>query len=115
MSEKMMVIDFTDTGEVEAMHRDAFDLGFLGMQDIQRASDIRFHVPSQTWAIHLREGDSFVQVPPSWLSGFPSYETAREFEVKFLEQCRMLGLDPRLPVLGAVARTMRKTAADFLK
>lgn len=107
MSEKMMVIDFAPTGEVTAMHRDEFNLAFLGNQKIERASDIKFDDTKQLWAIHLKDGDGFVANPPDWLSGFPTYDSARDFEVRFLEQCRVLSIDPRLPIMGAIARTMR--------
>lgn len=116
MDDKMMVIDISATGEVAAMHRDQFSLGFLGDQEIERASDIKFNSATQRWAIHLKQGDGFVENPPEWLSGFAQYDEARKFEVKFLETCRMLSIDPLAPLSGGLASIMRKTTpADFLQ
>lgn len=113
--EKMMTISFSETGEVNALHRDEFNLAFLGSQEIDRASDIRFDAETQRWGIHLRTKDGFVEQPPPHLAGFLSYDTARQFEVRFLEQCRMLSIDPLLPLSSALGSVMRKTSpADFL-
>ncbi len=47
------VIDFLPNGHVEAMHNDAFTLAFLGRQNIERATEIKFNEESQKWDIHL--------------------------------------------------------------
>lgn len=88
-----MVIDFTETGMVQSMHRDEFDLGFLGDKSIARASDIRFCETTQLWDIWLlRKGQQ------EWLCadarGLPAYDVARSIEVAWLDQCRLAGVDP---------------------
>lgn len=83
-----LVYDFSPQGKVQGMHHDCFNLGFLGAQSIQRASDIRFDTDTQTWGIWLAQGEEFVSPAPA-LSGFNSYETARKFEVQALNACRL--------------------------
>lgn len=95
-----MVIDFTPDGGAEAMHREnILDLGFLGKQEITRASDIRFDSEKQTWGIWpsvdcLPEGEGFCSPdgfvpPPKYADGFTSYETARQVEIAWFERCRL--------------------------
>ena len=48
-----MVIDFTEDGQAQSLHRDELDLGFLGKKVIERATLIEFDVTSQTWQISL--------------------------------------------------------------
>lgn len=109
-----MVIDFAPSGAVEAMHREnVLDLGFLGRQEIIRATDIRFDAGTQTWGIWPRkpkaeldremaenghhEAEDFVPPPCKEATGFQSYETAREVEIRWLEYCRLVGADPATP------------------
>lgn len=94
-TDNFMVIDFTPEGTVEAMHRDRFDLGFLGRQSIHRASDIRFNEDAQSWDIWLAKGDTFVPVEQA--TGFESYDDARRMEVRWLEFCRLHDLSPFSP------------------
>ncbi len=94
-----MVIDFAPTGAVEAMHREnVLNLAFLGAQKITRATDIRFDTASQKWGIWPRkpgaEDEVFLPPPCAAATGFDSYETARDVEVRWLEQCRLLGVEP---------------------
>jgi hypothetical protein len=88
-----IVIDFAPDGAVEAMHRDEFDLGFLGAKSIARASEIEFNEETQLWDIWLiRPGK------PRWLSqearGFSAYDVARSVEVAWLDRCRAEGVEP---------------------
>lgn len=89
------VIDITEDGTVSAMHNDKFNIGFLGPQKITRASDIRFHEDTQDWQIWLFVGelthndDGYIH---SLVSGFPTYESARKFEVKWLNEARLQSL-----------------------
>lgn len=89
-----MVIDFRADGAVEAMHRDQFDLSFLGKQDISRASDIKFDSDTQLWDIHVAEGEAFIMVAEA--KGFPTYDEARRMEVRWFEACRLHSI----PALG---------------
>ena len=88
----MMVVSFEPTGGVTAMHRDAFPLGFLGKQRIERASEIVFDEASQTWDLHVRVGSGFV--PVSEARGFDTYDGARMMEVRWFEMSRLHGVDP---------------------
>ncbi len=94
MKTNFMVISFDQTGEVNAMHRDQFDLGFLGNQKIERASDIRFDEDSQLWDIWLLEGPG-ARLPriTSAARGFNTYEQARDVEVAWLEGVALLGVE----------------------
>ncbi len=88
MSTDFTVIEFTESGEVTAMHRDSFSLGFLGKQSISRASEIMFNEDTQRWDIHLAspENGTFFPTPAS---GFVGYNEARDVEVAWLENCRL--------------------------
>lgn len=87
-----MVLDFSPTGQVQAMHRDAFPLSFLGKQSISRASDIRHDEATDTWAINVAVGDQFV--PVKGADGFATYESARRMEVRWFEMCRIHSITP---------------------
>lgn len=94
-----MVIDFAPTGAVQAMHREnVLNLAFLGKQKIVRATDIRFDTDSQKWGIWPRkpgaEAEDFMPPPCDAATGFDSYESARDVEIRWLEQCRLLGVEP---------------------
>jgi hypothetical protein len=111
-----MAITFEPTGTVHAMHRDEFDLGFLGRQEIKRASEIKFHDDSQKWDIH---------VPPcadatadQWytfheIRGFSAYNSARKFEVLWLEHCAKDGIAPLSTYGMELAATLRAKYGDF--
>lgn len=90
-------VDFSPTGEVQAMHReDVFDLSFLGKMKVFRASDIRFDEASQSWGIHLAADDSGTKFnnPVPEATGFASYAQARDIEVHWLETARGLCVAP---------------------
>jgi hypothetical protein len=83
-----VILDFTPDGRAQALHRDDFDLGFLGLKKVERATDIRFNEKTQLWDICLPDGQGgFEAIPDSM--GLPSYETARNVEVDWLDGCRL--------------------------
>lgn len=94
-----IVISVSPDGVVEGMHRDEFDLSFLGAQKIVRASDIRFQETSQRWRIwvNLQPERGQGKEHYVWLVStgeFDSYEEARDFEVLWLNECRMRDILP---------------------
>lgn len=102
----MMVIDIDACGSVQAMHREnVLSLGFLGKQEIVRATDIRFDAETQKWGIWPAEYvpalarvanrvDGFYPPPTEHADDFETYEGARDVEVKWLEQARLVGVEP---------------------
>lgn len=86
----MYVIDFKSNGTAEAMNSDSFSLSFLGRQKIERASDIRFNEELQAWQIWINTGNEYVNSEFT----FSSYNDAGEFEVKWLNQSRLDGVQP---------------------
>lgn len=96
------IIDFSPDGQVQAMHNDRFNLGFLGNQSIERASEIKFNETTQTWGIWLHRGDHHVNFrdltpfnpPVPGADGFTDYERARQVEVKWLNLCRRDNVSP---------------------
>lgn len=90
------IIDFAPDGRVTSLHQDAFDLGFLGAQKIERATDIRFDTTRQEWDIYvLAEAghpEGYHWTIPS-LRGFAKYDTAREFEVEWINACMLVSAD----------------------
>jgi hypothetical protein len=92
-----MVIDITPAGEVSAMHREQFPLSFLGKQSIRRASEIKFDEGTQKWDVHVP--GMMVHDAESWIAiedarGFASYDVARKFEVRWLEECKLASVHP---------------------
>ena len=88
------VIVINPNGAVKSVHNDKFNLGFLGPQTIQRASDIRFDEDSQTWGIWFKvRGDFHPPALPSHY-GFDSYETARQVEVRIMNESMKTGSCP---------------------
>lgn len=102
-----LVIEFGQTGKATAMHMDGFDLGFLGDMDISRQTDILFHKYNQNWNIAYIEEDGCRCSSPS-IQGFDTYEHAREFEVLWLNECRLLGLVPTTPAGYLLAQDLRE-------
>ncbi len=89
-----LVLNFTPDGAVDAMHMDRFDLSFLGKKHVQRATEIKFDDESQLWGLHLPRAHSEGYFPVTTGQGFDSYETARDFEVAWLNVCRYTGAAP---------------------
>lgn len=92
MQSQLMVIDFRPDGAVEAMHRDKFNLSFLGKQTVKRASEIIFDDDTQKWDIHLAVGSDFVRIAEA--RGFENYDDARKMEVRWLEFARLHDFEP---------------------
>jgi hypothetical protein len=90
---KELVIDFKNTGAVEALHMDGFDLGFLGDKTVYRQTDIVFDDEVQLWDLVYLQGGA-TRFYDAALQGFPSYEIARGYEVAWLNDCRLIGCDP---------------------
>lgn len=88
------VILINSCGAIKSMHNDKFDLGFLGSQTINRASDIRFDEGSQTWGIWFFVDGKFVQPSQTSHYGFDSYESARKKEVAVMNDSLKTGLPP---------------------
>ncbi len=106
--EDFMVVNFSATGMVTAMHRDAFDLGFLGKQSVSRASEIKFNEDTQLWDVYLPVDYHRMQ----WHAidaacGFAGYNEARQFEVKWLENCALNSVEPLRPAGIAIAALLR--------
>jgi hypothetical protein len=97
-----LVLNFTPDGAVDAMHMDRFDLSFLGKKHVQRATEIKFDDESQLWGLHLPLKGSEGYYPVTNGQGFDSYETARDFEVAWLNICRYRNEEPG-GVWGVVA------------
>lgn len=94
-----MVVSFGPDGVVSAMHRETvLELGFLGNQDIRRATDIRFDRDTQSWGIWPADpdpgSDAFLPPPCDAAKGFATYEGARDIEVQWLERCRLFDQEP---------------------
>ncbi len=89
-----LAIAFSPDGTVEAMHMDGFDLGFLGDKRITRATEIKFNEKDQSWGLHLPVDEMPCWVPVLMGQGFATYERARQFEVHWLNVCRIKAIDP---------------------
>lgn len=127
MKTDFMVITFDENGGASAMHRDQMDLGFLGKQQIKRASEILFNEVTQLWDIYLPTAlihDSEGWVTDKNAQGFESYEQARSAEVAWLEMCAIDGVPPlstvgvgnlcivRLAILGKAHTMYDKGQSD---
>lgn len=106
---KEIVIDCNSNGTVEGLHFDAFDLGFLGRKHVERASEIFHNAETDLWDILLpSQGRAYPEV-----QGFSGYDTARRFEVLWLQDCRKLSIDPIADEDMARVRA-RLLRADFI-
>jgi hypothetical protein len=102
-----IVIDFRPEGTVQGMHRDEFNLGFLGAQRIERASEIKFNEESQLWDIYFPYRGGWES--DFMFRGFETYNGARDFEVAYINACRLAGYPPVSPKgysLAAKARVL---------
>lgn len=90
-----LVISIDSTGSARAMYSDDFNLAHLGEQEVARQTDILFDTGTQTWYIvYLHEGLRYHSTIPGFLALFSWYETARSFEVSWLNECRLQGVSP---------------------
>lgn len=94
---KALVINFSTTGQVESLHKDQFDLGFLGHKHVQRATEIRFNAITQKWDIVLLSPTGVTQPEHTMHAGqlgFSSYDQGRLVEVSWLNRCRLANVSP---------------------
>lgn len=98
-----MLINVDSNGSVSGLHFDAFDLGFLGMKRVRRASEIFFNEQTQLWDV-LIPGQQ--EVYPS-AAGFACYEDARDFEIEWLQLCARKQVSPLDPGGAKAARVVR--------
>lgn len=89
-----MVLDFNSDGSAQSMHRDEFNLGFLGRQEIVRASEIKFDTATQRWNILVPCESTAEFICTDEACGFAGYDEARQMEVKWLDGCRLVGISP---------------------
>ena len=96
-----IVIDISPLGRVAGMHRDEFNLKFLGKQTITRASEITHNPETQQWEIRVPPDEfASARIPSgAWpviksCGTFPSYNKARDFEVDWMNSCRIAGFKP---------------------
>jgi len=88
--QKEIVVSFEPTGHVHGLHHDSFDLGFLGNKKIARASTIEFDEEQQSFYVLVDGEDS----PPAVATGFSGYDVARDFEVRWLQECMLARVHP---------------------
>lgn len=96
---KELVVDFSDSGAVQAMHMDGFDLSFLGDKQVERASEITFDSITQLWDIYSPPPGQESQDQNGWVTtraacGYSSYEIARDVEVDWFNRARCLSVHP---------------------
>lgn len=87
---KELILDFRPDGSVQGLHDDSFSLSFLGSMEISRASEIAFNRATQKWDVVIPGQE----LPFQECTQFTSYEEARQFEVRWLQSCRVHGYDP---------------------
>lgn len=116
MTTDFMVVNIDPTGTVRAMHRDEFNLGFLGKQEIKRASEIKFDEGNQLWDIYIPPKDGLPV--EQWhtfiyIRGFSTYKKARDFEVLWLEHCALECIVPLSSCGMELAEKLRRDYGDF--
>jgi len=106
-----MVLTISDSGKVESIYSEEFNLGFLGDQRVFRQTDIVFDADTQKWDIHYLNEQGvrvFGDIAPLMLSDFQQYEEARKFEVAWLNACREEGVVAGSYKGLALAKKMRQ-------
>lgn len=83
LANKPLVVTFSPTGVVSALHMDKHDLGYLGNKRMGRASTIEFNEDEQSFFV-LPDGE---KEPLNAASHFSGYDVARSFEIDWLQQC----------------------------
>lgn len=56
---------FNPVGEIACLYTEAVNLRVLGRLQVVRATDIRFHIPSQRWEVHCATSDRTLHHNPS--------------------------------------------------
>lgn len=90
MNKQSMVFKVNSDGSIGGLYFDDFNLEEMGDRKVERASEIVFDEKRQCWDVLLPSQD----VPHPEASGFRSYETARYFEVRWLNLCMQKNVDP---------------------
>ena len=106
---KELVINFAPTGEVNALHMDKFDLGFLGKKTLGRASTIEFDEEDQSFFV-LPDGETEPFVPATRFSG---YDVARSFEIDWLQECMKAECTPHSRQGKLIAINIRVDRGDL--
>lgn len=101
-----LVIEVGATGKVSSLHTDKFDLGFLGPKSIHRQTEIAFNEHTQKWDIHYLVAGN-LEFRTKALDGFDGYEEAREFEVRWVNACRLHQITPTDYLGVAYAKFLR--------
>lgn len=101
---KEFVIDVSSTGQMQGMHFDEFPLIQHGKDvKVERASEIFFNEDTHTWDVLLPDQEK----PFTGASGFRGYDTARKFEVEWLQRCRKEDINPLSTEGHSVACSIR--------
>lgn len=79
-------------GRLETLEKGFLDLSRLGPVEVRRSSDIKFDDKQQQWYIHLLEVKLQSWNPQIRDFYFDTYQEAVDFEVEFLNNCRLDGL-----------------------
>lgn len=99
----LIVIDIKEDGVVEGLHFDEFDLKFLGRKKVRRASEIFHDEATDRWDV-LLPGQI---VPYPGARGFGSYNEARDFEVVWLQTCRIMRVEGLSAQGETICRSLR--------
>lgn len=109
--QKHMVVAIDCNGQVEAMcQENILPLGFLGKQEIRRASELKWDSNTDSWAIHVaKETEGEFHEPYPEATGFPTYDDARDAEVVWFSECRRQDVQPQSEAGHLILQTMRPT------
>lgn len=100
-----LVISIDPIGRASALHMDEFPLRFLGNMKLERASYIQFNEDTQLFDVVLPDGTSHISH-----AQFTGYDEAREFEVEWLQRCKIARVDPGSYSGRALAGSVRRDA-----
>lgn len=107
--DKSFVFDVNDIGGVTGFYDDTVNIGFLGSQEVSRASEIMFNAETQSFDVILAGMDKPVAVD---CKNFPTYELGRRFEVAWLNGCKLAGVEPNSDQGVAIAASARAKLDD---
>lgn len=132
---KNIVISISPSGGVSALHMDEFPLSFLGRMEVNRASTIDFNQETQRFDINLKDATKYEHknALPHWFvvrylpdgrknctpypasaCGFEGYDEARAYEVAWIQQCVLIGVDPLDRAGIEVIDSLRKSGSPYL-
>lgn len=87
-----IVIDIGPDGAATGLHFDEFPLNILGDMEIKRASSIVWDESNQLWTVVLADREERDMPDPCF--GWHRYDDARDFEVKWLQECMKAEVKP---------------------